>query len=89
MLVQSLTFSLYLEHNANSLLQLRFETFIGFVFFVFDALNILVPWSSVPIANLALYQVFILSHSAFAVISSYKWPMWGGASVYIRDAYIL
>lgn len=75
MLIQSLTFILYREHIASILLELRFETFVGFMFLFFDKLCILAPWSSAPTASLILCQFFIHSHSEFATLSSYKWPM--------------
>ncbi len=43
MLIQSLTFILYLEHIASILLELRFETFVGFMFLFFDKFCILAP----------------------------------------------
>ncbi len=84
MLIQSLTFILYLEHIASILLELRFETFVGLMFLFLDKFCILAPWSSAPIASLMLCQFFKHSHSEFATLSSYRWPMCGGASVYIR-----
>ncbi len=43
MLIQSLTFILYLEHIASILLELRFETFVGLTFLIFDKFCILAP----------------------------------------------
>ncbi len=75
MLIQSLTFILCLEHSASILLELRFETFVGLTFLIFDKFCILAPWSSAPITNLTLCQFLMHSHSAFAMLSSYRWPM--------------
>ncbi len=75
MLIQSLTFILYLEHIASILLELRFAIFVGFVFLFFDKFCILAPWSSAPTASLMPFQFFMHSHSEFAMLSSYRWPM--------------